>query len=102
MLKLQVLSITNDYYYKLIDIDTKQVYTHILEFTSLKQPIKTGDVIIIHKELLNPQYPGYNSSYTFGSINSIYGKDVNSSNDTDVIGLKRDNKKAIALKRLYG
>jgi hypothetical protein len=66
----------------------------------MEQP-KVEDVIYINKELLNPKYDGYSTSYTFGNLNSEYGKKDIAMDDIDVIKYVC-NDKEIFLKRLYG
>lgn len=53
------------------------------------------------EELLYENYEGYSTSYTFGNMDSKYGKKNVSENDIDVIKIVVD-KKEIYLKRLYG
>ena len=53
------------------------------------------------EELLKKNYEGYNTNYTFGGLDSIYGKKDIELTDIDVIKLVID-KKEIYLKRLYG
>ena len=63
--------------------------------------IKVGNFINISAELLNPRYAGYSTNYTFGSLESKYGKDKIKLNDIDVIKIETEDKE-IYLKRLYG
>lgn len=53
------------------------------------------------EELLNPKYEGFSNIYTFGSLESKYGKENISITDIDVIKVAI-NKLEIYLKRLYG
>lgn len=72
-----------------------------IEFLDIEQKPKTGDYIYIHDELLNPQYEGYSLNYTFGRIESKYGKQKIEVDDIDLIKIVVSNK-GIMLKRLYG
>ena len=78
-----------------------QLYTLNIELLDVKENIKIGDYISISAELLNPRYAGYSTNYTFGSLESKYGKDKIELNDIDVIKIETEDKE-IYLKRLYG
>ena len=90
MLKLKIINI-NDYEYSLKD-EEEHNYIINMEFF---------DVDDINKELLNPKYDGYSTSYTFGSLENKYGKENIQMEDIDVIKVTLNNKE-IYLKRLYG
>ena len=57
--------------------------------------------LILLITLLNKQYDGYSTSYTFGSLESKYGKENISMDDVDVIKVVISGME-IYLKRLYG
>ena len=99
MVKLKINNISN-YDYELEDMEENK-YTLNIEFLDIEEKPKVGDYISISAELLNPRYAGYSTNYTFGSMDSEYGKDNLSPLDIDVIKLEID-KKEILLKRLYG
>lgn len=58
----------------------------------MEKEIKVGDYINFSAELLNPRYAGYSTSYTFGSLESKYGKDKIKLNDIDIIKIETDDK----------
>lgn len=99
MKKLKIANIDN-YIYTLIDEDEHK-YILNLEILDIEEKPKKEEVIYMHKELLNPEYEGYSTSYTFGDIHSQYGKENILMDDIDVIKLVLDEKE-IYLKRLYG
>ena len=99
MIRLEIVG-RDDYLFKLKD-DMDKLYTVDLEFLDVEDDIKVGDFINISAELLNPRYAGYSTNYTFGSLESKYGKDKVQINDVDVIKLETEDKE-IYLKRLYG
>ena len=99
MVKLKINNISN-YDYELEDTKENK-YTLNIEFLDIEEKPKVGDYISISEELLNPRYEEYSTNYTFGSMDSEYGKDNLSPLDIDVIKLEID-KKEILLKRLYG
>ena len=57
---------------------------------------EVGDELFVSRELLTE-----NASYTFGSLESKYGKENVELGDQDVIKV-RSGEKEIVLKRLYG
>ena len=99
MVKLKIMNI-GKYTYNLKDAKENN-YTLNLEFFDIEEKPKVGDYIYIHTELLNPRYEGFNTSYTFGSLEDKYGKDNIDLTDVDVIKIVT-NKLQIYLKRLYG
>lgn len=99
MIKLQIINIKN-YVYELKDTEEKK-YIMNLEFFDIKEKPKVGDYLYIASELLNAKYEGYSTFYTFGDLESKYGKENISPEDIDVIKVEMD-KKEILLKRLYG
>ena len=52
-------------------------------------------------ELLNPNYEGYSSNYTFGNLDNKYGRANLPLDDIDIIRVVQEDKE-IYLKRLYG
>ena len=76
-------------------------YELVLKFLDLNVTPVVGDSISISEELLREDYEGYSTFYTFGSLDSTYGKANISLTDIDVIKLNVGNK-TIFLKRLYG
>lgn len=99
MVKLKIINI-NDYEYSLKD-EEEHNYIINMEFFDVDEKPRIGDYIYINKELLNPKYDGYSTSYTFGSLENKYGKENIQMEDIDVIKVTLKNKE-IYLKRLYG
>lgn len=99
MVKLKIMNI-DKYTYNLKDAKENN-YTLNLEFFDIEEKPKVGDSIYIHAELLNPRYEGFNTSYTFGSLEDKYGKDNIDLTDVDVIKVVTNNLETY-LKRLYG
>ena len=66
-----------------------------------KLKLKEGTKIYMHEELLDNNYVEYSPHYYFGDINAVYGRNVQSANDIDVIMIVLKNEK-IFLKRFYG
>lgn len=99
MIKLELID-KKDYIHKFKDNNDK-LYTLNLEFLDIEKEIEVGDYISFSAELLNPRYAGYSTNYTFGSLESKYGKDKIKLNDIDVIKIQTEDKE-IYLKRLYG
>ena len=99
MKKLMINS-KNKYLHTLMDEEMKE-YTLSLDFFDIEDEVQVGNIIYVNEELLNPKYEGFSTSYTFGSLDSQYGKENIQLDDIDVIKLVIDEKE-IYLKRLYG
>lgn len=99
MIKLKIVE-KNGYTYKLKDEKEKE-YNMILEFLDIDKIPQEGDYIFIAEMLLNPSYNGYSTRYTFGNLNSIYGKNKIFLDNIDIIMIMIEDKE-IYLKRLYG
>ena len=99
MFKLEILE-KNGYTFNFKDSNNK-LYTLNIELLDVKENIKAGDFISISAELLNPKYAGYSLNYTFGNLESKYGKENIQLDDIDVIKIETEDKE-IYLKRLYG
>jgi hypothetical protein len=99
MMELKIVNI-DGYKYNLEDKE-KHKYVISLDFCDLAEKPKIGNYIFLNKELLDSKYEGYSTSYTFGNLESKYGKENISINDIDVVKVIID-KKEIYLKRLYG
>ena len=99
MVKLKIIN-KNNYDYTLKD-EEGRIYNFNLEFLDVEEKIEVGDYISFSEQLLNPKYEGYSASYTFGNLDSKYGKSNIELNDIDVIRVE-ENEKSIYLKRLYG
>ena len=99
MMKLRIVE-KNDYLYNLED-EINNKYVMSLDFLDIGNSPKVDNYICMNEELLNPKYDGYSTFYTFGSLDSQYGKNDIELDDIDVIKLVMDEKE-IYLKRLYG
>ena len=84
-----------------IDIKTSKEYTFVMQFLDDKYSPKIGDEFYIHESLLNPSYEDYNEMYTFGDLDSKYGRAIKDENDVNLISIVQ-NKKRYDLKRVYG
>lgn len=100
MQRLEIINIENKYLYYLKN-ERGNKYTLGIEFFDIEEKPKVGDCIYMSKELLDTKYDGYSNNYTFGSLESEYGKKNISIGDIDVIKLKIGHNE-IYLKRLYG
>ncbi len=96
MLKLIVKKIDN-YNYHLQDKFNRK-YNLNIEFYNLKNSIKINDYIYMNEKLIRKIN---NQAVSFGPLDGNYGKNIESSDDEDIIMLVTDNKK-IYLKRFYG
>ena len=99
MKKLEIIN-KNNYEYNLRD-EEQHTYNLYLDFLDLIDKPCVGDYIYINNELLNPKYEGYSTHYTFGNLESKYGRANLSMDDIDVIRVIM-NEMEIYLKRLYG
>lgn len=99
MMKLRIASNTG-YLYVLEDESNKK-YSLNLEFLDLEEPLKIGNQIYMNPELLDSNYDGYSTSYTFGNLDNMYGRANLPLDDIDVIKVVKEDKE-IYLKRLYG
>ena len=99
MVRLKIINKEN-YLYDLRD-EKENNYQFNLEFFDIDQPPEVGDYISFSEKLLNPSYPGYSTNYTFGNLDSKYGKKDIMPTDIDVIKIETLEKE-ISLKRLYG
>lgn len=99
MVSLKIQNI-NKNLYQLKDID-ERVYELTLKFLDIDVAINIDDVIYMDEHLLSKNYEGYSTFYTFGSLESVYGKANISLDDIDVIELCSGGR-TFYLKRLYG
>lgn len=98
MRELKIVNIKENTYL-LVDIHTKENFCH--ELTFFECNVEVGDIIIMHDNLLNKNYREYSEEYYFGPIDEIYGREIKGINDTDLVTIKKENRK-IYLKRFYG
>lgn len=99
VVKLRIIEI-NGYNYELLD-QSGQRYKLNLEFIDLFEDPKEDDFIVMDDCLLNPRYKNYSHSYTFGPLDSEYGKEKVTQADPDQIVIIVDEEETV-LKRLYG
>ena len=99
MIKLEIVNKKSYAYHFKDELENKYIIS--IEFFDIQENLKIGDYIYFSKELLDPSYDGYSTSYTFGDLANKYGKNNISINDIDVIKIIIDTKE-IYLKRLYG
>ena len=95
MKKLEINKIDN-YQYELKDMNDK-IYHFNIEFYNLEKELKIGDYIYISEKLLQEKY----SVLSFDTLDSKYGRNIETEEDEDLAILLIDNKK-IYLKRVYG
>ena len=99
VVKLRIVEI-NGYNYEVLD-QSGQSYKLNLEFIDVFDQPKENDYIVMEDCLLNPRYEKYSSSYTFGPLDSKYGKENVTQADPDQISIIVDDEETV-LKRLYG
>ena len=99
MIKLKIMN-KSKYIYNLKD-ENDNNYEFNMDFLDMEEKPEIGDYLYMSDELLNPKYDGYSTSYTFGNLENIYGKENIKIDDVDVIKIKT-YKSEIYLKRLYG
>ena len=87
--------------YELINVKSKSKHEIHLNFFNCNINLNKGDLIKLNILLLNSNWEGYSDSYNFGSIDSIFGKNILSEKDVDLIKIKT-KENVFMLKRLYG
>ena len=96
----QVVNVLNNLY-ELTNVKSKSKHEIHLNFFNYNINLNKGDLIKLTIQLLDANWEGYSDSYNFGSIDSIYGKNISSEEDVDIIKIKtKDN--VFMFKRLYG
>lgn len=96
MIKLKINNIENKYQYTLED-DNKKIYHLTIEFYDLEEFPEPNDAIYIYEDLLNDPKP----ILSFGPLDGIYGRTIESTNDPDLIILETKHTKTF-LKKYYG
>ena len=96
MIKLIITKI-DGYNYYLVDEENRE-YKINIEFYGLEDSPKEQDLIYMNEELLKEVN---NNIVSFGPIEEIYGRKIESNNDKDLIYLNIKNK-ITYLKRFYG
>ena len=101
MKKLKIIEI-NDVKYTLID-DEEKTYSLVIDFLDVKRLPKENDIIIIDERLFDREYEDYCFMYTFGDINSKYGRNKDTLQEVETMKIVySDDSKEVLLKRLYG
>ncbi len=98
MIKLTIKSINNNDY-ELVNNDN--IYKLNIKFFDIEKTPKEGDIIYISENLLDKKYHEYSDSYQFGSVNSIYGREVNKNSENEVICIVMNGENTY-LKRVFG
>lgn len=94
MIKLDIIKI-DGYRYTLRDINDKE-YKLNIEFYDIDFKVDIGDILYINEDIINNR-----ETLRFGSIDSEYGRKIESELDKDIIVIDKNDKKYY-LKRLYG
>lgn len=98
-MKLSIMKVDEYLYY--LEDEMHNQYTLNLEFLDIDTVLKSGNFIYMNEKLLDKNYEGYSTNYTFGNFENQYGKANISLEDVDVIKVEIEDKE-IYLKRLYG
>ena len=99
MKKLKIIKKDN-YIYTLEDKENNQ-YTLNIEFQDIDTIPSINNYIYMSEELLDKNYEEYSTMYTFGPLDSSYGRKIKDENNPDIIRIDIQDK-SIYLKRLYG
>ena len=99
MKKIKIIK-KDKYIYTLKDNNNKQ-YTLNLEFIDIDTMPDKNDYIYISEKLLDKNYKEYSNMYTFGPLDSSYGRIIDNENNPDIIRIDI-GKNSIYLKRFYG
>lgn len=101
MKKLKIVEI-NDANYTLID-DEEKTYNLVIDFLDIERLPKENDIIIINEKLLDKKYEDYCFMYTFGNLDSKYGRNKEILQEAEKMRIVyKDDNKEVLLKRLYG
>jgi len=101
MKKLKIVEI-NDVNYTLID-DEEKTYNLVIDFLDIQRLPKENDIIIINEKLLDKKYEDYCFMYTFGNLDSKYGRNKDTLEEVETLRIiYKDDNKEVMLKRLYG
>lgn len=101
MKKLKIVEI-NDANYTLID-DEEKTYNLVIDFLDIERLPKENDIIIINEKLLDKKYEDYCFMYTFGNLDSKYGRNKDILEEVETLRIiYNDDNKEVMLKRLYG
>ncbi len=67
-----------------------------------EEKFEENDALFLNANLINQNSNKYSPFYTFGKIDSKFGKNISSQDDKDFAKLEKQNGKTIMLKRIYG
>ncbi|MBR3161129.1 MAG: hypothetical protein IKF19_00155 [Bacilli bacterium] len=99
MKKLKIVNKKNSLY--ILEDNNKIKYKFNIEFQDINIIPNINDYIYLSKVLLDNNYNEYSNMYTFGSLDSSYGRNIINENSPDIIRIDI-KEKSIYLKRLYG
>lgn len=80
---------------------TKKEHKFKIKFFDVAEEILEGSPIVIHENLLDPNYEEYSNELYFGPLDAIYGRSDENLKPEDIIAISIDNK-IIKLKRFFG
>ena len=86
----------NKYNYELTD-EKERKYSYNIGFYDIEKKPNVGDYIYMSEKILQEN----NNMLNFGSLDSIYGREINDSSSDEVIVLVMNNEKFYLI-RLYG
>ena len=95
MIKLRIEKI-DGFKYRLKD-SKDQEYSLRLGFYDLPRELKKGDLLYMHEKCVRDE----NTFFHFGPLDGVYGRQITSEKDPDIMVLELDQEK-IYLKRYYG
>ena len=95
-MKKLMITKKDNYEYTLKDIDNKE-YQFNIEFYNIEKNPEVGDYLYISEKILQEN----NAFLNFDSLDSEYGRKIESANDDDIVALIVSGEK-IYLKRVYG
>ena len=95
-MKKLIITKKENYIYILKDIDNNE-YQFNIEFYNIEKNPEVGDYLFISEKTLQEN----NTFLNFDSLESEYGRKIESANDDDIVALIVSGEK-IYLKRVYG
>lgn len=102
MVKLIVKGVSGKKF-QLVNAETKEEYEVEFTFYGFEQEkAVTGSLIMMHKELLDPDYVEYATEYIFGPLDEPYGRRIDSVEHKDYLAIKLPSGEVYKLKRFFG
>lgn len=95
-MKKLIITKKDNYKYTLKDMENNE-YQFNIEFYNIEKNPEVGDYLYISEKILQEN----NTFLNFGSLESEYGRKIESANDDDIVALIVNGEK-IYLKRVYG